>query len=277
MKKILFFAIALIAGVLAFTSCNKNGNDPVDPKDVTAQDLIGVWRQDSAATKYMTEWHRSLSTFTDKYIIAEGDSVEYTYDKGVISGLRPEWNDDEITMVPFQMEIVSFDRSIKSMTLVERNAKDWTEEGAEVVVDKYYYFVTLPEITGKDMPITEENVKGDWMEEYTDFQQDPYPMERGVNPHYMFYRFGDNHTYLNLMMVDPVGGFPHPGFWKYENGKVAFRETYSGQTYDDIDWVHINWYKVDKLTDKYMVLHCTWDGGEEIFYLRRATLPDVED
>ena len=48
MKKILFFAIALVASVLAFTSCN--GNNPDDPKEqpLNPAELVHtMWRADS--------------------------------------------------------------------------------------------------------------------------------------------------------------------------------------------------------------------------------------
>ena len=299
MKKMLFFAIVLAFGTLAFNSCNqKRQNNPTDPQeeeqagkdstavnptDVMAEDIIGDWRIDSTINEFQNEYNRSLISFTDQFLVINGDSTLYIYQPGAISGSRisvdPETGKNISS--PFSWDIISFNRGEQpAMVLREREVPVtyWSEEeqrDIDTVADTYYYMSMLPEITGVDMEITEENVMGAWFEEYTEFQQNPYPMSKGVQPHYMFYYFGEDHAYTDLMMVDPQGGFQHPGFWKFENGKVAYRSASSGESYDDIDWVHINWYNVDKLTDKYMVLHTTWNDGEEILYLSRTELPET--
>lgn len=50
MKKILFFAFALAASVLAFTSCNKEGkNEPETPASINKEYFEGYWHLDSMA------------------------------------------------------------------------------------------------------------------------------------------------------------------------------------------------------------------------------------
>ena len=71
MKKILFFAIALVASVLTFTSCN--GNNPNDP-------LVGTWQHiedygDARSEQKVTFDGRDNFTYSDfKYM---GDQVHY--------------------------------------------------------------------------------------------------------------------------------------------------------------------------------------------------------
>ncbi len=71
MKKILFFAFALVASVLAFTSCN--GNNPNDP-------LVGTWQHiedygDARSEQKVTFDGRDNFTYSDfKYM---GDQVHY--------------------------------------------------------------------------------------------------------------------------------------------------------------------------------------------------------
>lgn len=71
MRKVLFFAIALVASVLALTSCN--GNNPNDP-------LIGTWQHiedygDARSEQKVTFDGRDNFTYSDfKYM---GDQVHY--------------------------------------------------------------------------------------------------------------------------------------------------------------------------------------------------------
>ena len=71
MKKVLFFAFALVASVLAFTSCN--GNNPNDP-------LVGTWQHiedygDARSEQKVTFDGRDNFTYSDfKYM---GDQVHY--------------------------------------------------------------------------------------------------------------------------------------------------------------------------------------------------------
>ena len=45
MKKIFIFAMAFVASVLAFTSCNPN--DPSNPGDFKIEEYVGTWHLDS--------------------------------------------------------------------------------------------------------------------------------------------------------------------------------------------------------------------------------------
>ena len=280
MKKIFIFAFALITGSMAFTSCdnqnnNGKGSDPVNPTQVTAADFKGEWRMDSMIAPSYSHYERVLVEFKDP-------SVK----DGILTFTGQEWDDEKWDYVDVSVsyEIVSFDRGIKFAALKEKDVKllVWSEKeqkDIEVVEDVIHYFSTLPEITGKDLAVSEENIKGIWFEEYEEYRDGDQPLTKSVTPHYNFDYFGDNHEYLNLMAVElnPLNAFPHPGYWKFYNGGMKFIETYNGQTYENIDWeTYGNFYKIDKLTDKFMVLHATWSGdygsGEEFLYFSRTDM-----
>ena len=285
MKKILFFAMALVAGVVAFTSCNlqtpdnSGTSEPIDPNKVTTNDVIGEWRMDSTVNEYQNEYHRILAVFTK-----ENANVE----NGILYTQAERYDETVGDMVPvtIQYEIVSFDKGKKSMVLREKNVQttvypDEHPEGIEVTTDMDHYFVSLPVITGKDLPITEENVKGAWAEEYTEGRYGDEPLSKGVHGHYMYYFFGDNHQYMNLMMVEPNNGFDHPGYWWLKDGKLCFRETYSGQTLADMNPENYDWYTIEKLTDKFMVIYIyvsgDWGSEEERIVLSKTTLPSMPE
>ena len=131
MKKFLFLAIALVAGVLAFTSCNPSDpNAPesqiVDPKEVTAQDMIGDWGLDSAFGEFRTgrEYERRVYAVTQDHI--NGDWSTYTVGNGILTLNIHErdWNQEGEVYIDrqSQLEIVSFDRGLKRAVLKQKDA-----------------------------------------------------------------------------------------------------------------------------------------------------------
>ena len=72
MKKILFFAFVLVAGALAFTSCDKkDGNNPNDP-------LVGTWAQwDEASENIITFDGKGNYTYTKNYYFALESEVPH--------------------------------------------------------------------------------------------------------------------------------------------------------------------------------------------------------
>ena len=290
MKK--YFIFALAALTLTFVACNNTDNnepsdptttenpqtsDPVDPSQVTAADFQGEWRVDSMIAPSYRFYGRSLVDFS-KITVKDG-IVSTTY-------LEYDMEKEEDVEVPVTYEIVSFDRGIKFAALKEKDVKllVWSEEeqkDVEVVEDVIHYFSTLPAMDGKDVAISEENVKGVWFEEYVDYQSSDQPTKtRSVSPHYNFDYFGDNQKFINVMAVEmnPINAFPHPGFWWYKNGSIEFIEAYSGQTVNDFNPDDYGWWKIEKLTDTHMVIHRSYlDGSwssEETIYYSRCNLPE---
>lgn len=270
---------------LAFTACHlqtpdhSGQSEPVDPSQVTTNDLIGEWRMDSIVNEYHNEYMRMVAIFTK-----ENAKVE----NGILYFQTTQYDVDLAEDVPVtvQFEIVSFDKGKKSMVLREKNVQttvypDEHPEGIDVTTDFYHHFVSLPVISGKDLPITEENVKGAWVEEYTESRYGDAPLSKGVHGHYMYYSFGDNHQYQHVMMVEPNNGFYRPGFWWLKDGKLCFREAYSGQTIDDMTPEKYDWYTIEKLTDKFMVIYLylsgDWGSEEERIVLSRTTLPSMPE
>ena len=83
MKKILFFAIALVASVLAFTSCN--GNNPDDPKEqpLNPAELVHtMWRADSVfiSGEKSPGPHFVVDIFAADKANLNGDTVSYRFE-----------------------------------------------------------------------------------------------------------------------------------------------------------------------------------------------------
>ena len=83
MKKILFFAFALAAGVMAFTSCN--GNNPDDPKEqpLNPADLVKtMWRADSVfiGGEKSPGPHFVVDIFAADKANLNGDTVSYRFE-----------------------------------------------------------------------------------------------------------------------------------------------------------------------------------------------------
>ena len=292
MKKLFFIAASFAAMTFAFTACNdKDKNNPetpnttdnteesgiVDPKQVTAEDFTGEWRTDSMIAPSYRFYGRGLVDFS-KITVKDGivSTTKQVYDS--------ETGEDKEEAVTY--EIISFDRGIKFAALKEKDVKllVWSDEeqkDVEVVEDVIHYFSTLPAMDGKDVAISEENVKGIGFEEYVDYQSSDQPMNRSVSPHYNFDYFGDDHQFMNFMAVEmnPINAFPHPGFWWFKDGAIEFIEAYSGQTIDDFNPDDYGWWKIEKLTDKHMVIHRSYKDGswssEETIYYSRCEMPEL--
>lgn len=289
MRKVLFLAIALVASAWVFTSCNPNDpNAPesqiVDPKEVTVQDMIGDWGLDSAFGEFRTgrEYERRVYAVTQDHI--DGEWSTYTVGNGILTLNIHErdWNQEGEVYIDrqSQLEIVSFDRGLKRAVLKQKDAsftiydEEPPYESHEVKGECTYYLHILPEPYGKDIAITDENVKGVWFEEYEKYRDGDMLLNKSVTPHYNFDYFGDNHEYMNIMAVEmtPFNAFPHPGYWKFHDGGLEYVEAYSGQTFDDMNWGKYNFYVIEKLTDQFMVLHASWDNGDQYYYMTRTKL-----
>ena len=298
MKKFFLFAFALAASVLAFTSCNKEDkNEPaptgptsqiIDPSEVTVQDIIGDWGLDSAFGEYRTgrEYERRAYAVTQDHI--DGDWSKYTLSNGILTLNIHErdWNQEGEVYIDrqAQLEIISFDRGLKQAVLKQKDAsftiydEEPPYESHEVKGECTYYLHLLPEPYGTDMDVTEDNVKGVWFEEYEKYRDGDMPLDKTVTPHYNFDYFGDNHEYMNLMAVEmnPFNAFPHPGYWKFHDGGLEYVEAYSGQKYEDMNWGKYNFYVIEKLTDQFMVLHATWETGDQYYYMTRTKMTKAD-
>ena len=83
MKKILFFALALVAGVVAFTSCNNGKNNPDNPQELKPADLVKtMWRADSVfiSGEKSPGPHFIVDIFAADKAILNGDTVSYRFE-----------------------------------------------------------------------------------------------------------------------------------------------------------------------------------------------------
>ena len=83
MKKILFFAIALVASALTFTACN--GNDPVNPseQELKPAELVNtMWRADSVfiSGEKSPGPHFIVDVIAADKAILNGDTVSYRFE-----------------------------------------------------------------------------------------------------------------------------------------------------------------------------------------------------
>lgn len=272
MRKFLFFALAALA--LAFTACDpNNGNAPesqiVDPQEVKAADLVGEWLLDSAILNNEYghyQMDRQLVTVrTNDLDVRDRKNSTYTVKDGIITVnyTKNEWEevDDSYTAT---YTIVSFDKGLKRAEL------------KEVDGDMHYYLSILPEPTGKNVSINEDNIKGAWLCAYYEHYAEGYPGIKEVSPHFEFNFFGDNHKFAWLMGVNADQGYASTGFWWFKPGYMYMTTAYD-KTIDDYSEADMYWWKIEKLTTDYMMLTHRNEGYGEIMHLARRNMPFPEN
>ena len=209
-----------------------------DPKEVKAADLVGEWLLDSAI--FNNEYgnyqkDRQLVTVrTNDLDVRDRKNSTYTVQNGIITVnyTKNEWEgvDDSYTAI---YEIVSFDKGLKRAELKRHETyMDYSvkEEGEEVEGDMHYYLSILPGPTGKELAITEENIKGAWLCAYYEHYAEGEQGIKEVSPHFEFNFFGDNHKFAWLMGVNADQGYASTGFWWFKPGYMYMRVVYGDQT-----------------------------------------------
>ncbi|MBQ3998978.1 MAG: hypothetical protein II644_06520 [Paludibacteraceae bacterium] len=279
MRKYLFFAIALVAGTLAFTSCepnnpNKPESQEIDPKEVTAKDIVGEWLLDSVIFNneygYYQMDRQLITVRTNDLDVRDRKKNAYTVKDGIITVnySKNEWNDvdDSYTAT---YEIVSFDKGLKRAELKEH--VEYIDGDQPVEGYMHYYLSVLPEPTGKDLDINEANIKGAWLCAYYEHYAEGETAIKEVSPHFEFEFFGDNHKFAWLMGVSAVDGYFDTGFWWFKPGymymTVAYNKTLSDYNEDDLYW-----WKIEKLTEDYMILSHRDDGYAEVCHFVRRDM-----
>ena len=284
MRKYLFFAIALVAGTLAFTSCepnnpNKPESQEIDPKEVTAKDIVGEWLLDSVIFNneygYYQMDRQLITVRTNDLDVRDRKKNAYTVKDGIITVnySKNEWNDvdDSYTAT---YEIVSFDKGLKRAELKEH--VEYIDGDQPVEGYMHYYLSVLPEPTGKDLDINEANIKGAWLCAYYEHYAEGETAIKEVSPHFEFEFFGDNHKFAWLMGVNADQGYASTGFWWFKPGYMYMTVVYGGHTIDEYKEEDLYWWKIEKLTTDYMMITHRNEGYGEIMHLVRRDMPFPE-
>ncbi len=155
MKKVLFFAMALVAGALAFTSCEKNNpNDPKDPTDqIPASEYNGIYVCDSIfdnGERYpgnvMFEIINSEQIVFHMHDTAKWEKVD---DHNILITFR------DSTIIEFEILTAELERNTISFYVAQTTS--WY-----VGADWELYMYRLPEKQGDPIAITEANLIGKW-------------------------------------------------------------------------------------------------------------------
>ncbi len=143
MKKILFFAFALVASVLAFTACN--GNTPTNPDEINIKDYVGTtWFLDSVSVGDFTTPHMCQPIFllSETSIQLGNEVCPFRFENGKL--YITHYGDMEN-----EYELVSLD---------EKGAVVKAGQGADV---RTYYIAALPTLDrNKQKTISESALIG---------------------------------------------------------------------------------------------------------------------
>ena len=148
MKKVLFFAFALVASALTFTACD--GNTPSGPANVTPAMLAGtMWRVDGSYVdgklNYMP--HLIVEVLnTEKAVFNGSDTVNYRIEGDQLSYGKNEYSNT-----------VTIKRFNKDFAVI--NFKDMQAD---------LYMALIPKAEGQELPKTAESLLGTWKCQYYD-------------------------------------------------------------------------------------------------------------
>lgn len=251
MRKFLFFAIALVASALVFTSCEGGGNTPTDPNEIQMADYIGTnWRVDSCL------WQGELTSGPHPFIkvIAEDmvlwwgqDSLPIKVEDGKITFNEPNTDDLEGDPVPVTLTIVKADKDfvhLKSVTGME------------------FFMARIPDPFGTPVEVTEANILGTWKWEYT-YDSD---IHDGVEDYhsYMTAPGVDLYTFktggivsVSNVVSDAINGPTEDMKWALSNGQLRMSLP---EYWDDPEAQ--DWYEVKFLSNESMVLYMQHNWGE---------------
>ena len=141
MKKYLFFAFALVASALAFTSCN--GNTPSGPGSYDANDYAGTkWRIDSCIENGMPVHgpHFFIDVKTDKDVILNGEDTTTFAINGDVLTIHPE------SEQPWEVKIL-------------KATKDYAELKASFGT---LYLSRIPDMVGEKVTPSMQTIVGQW-------------------------------------------------------------------------------------------------------------------
>ena len=250
MKKILFFALALVAGTLAFTSCDPNNPENPQPSDLS--EYYGKWYLDSVNMNGHTSSHmQTVINFTDETHVLFGaqDSCTYEYKDNIVTVNRGGYT--------LTMEVKSLDKDYAVLYGA-------TYEGGEAWT---FYFSHLPaEDSGTEQAISEANLMGKYKYIYGTITE---PIN-GVTTTYP-YTFGSGMLYMITLKADHKALF--------ETNNVKENDHWSVKTAEKkITWAAADsyadlmndpyWYDIVTLSDNWLILGYesnTYDGTHRVY------------
>ena len=268
MKKILFFALALVAGVVAFTSCDKkDGNNPDEPKnptDVNPADYVATsWRVDSSRVDGKLDFmpHLIVDVLDDKVAVFNGsDTVNYLFEGNILyfahNGEEPKAN---------QIPIKQANKEFAELFFEDMKAT--------------IYMSLIPKAEGAQLPKTAENIVGTWKCQYYSRRYSQYDEasesfiwygSKHSDPGVFYYEFKADGTFTSTNIVfakmDEQKEYAvNNGFWAVKNGKFAW-----AMTEDDLNQMaEANWDDILTLTSNAFYFGSTtqsWTGTTQEFY-----------
>lgn len=242
MKKLFIFAMALVAGALAFTSCDPN--NPSNPGENNVKDYVGtMWRVDSVFYNGQVAPH--------PYVIVKFISET----QAVLDGQdTTTWSIEDNTL-----KIRRYDyEEMGSYKIQEANKTYAHLVGSDGVKDELQIYASIiPEATGTTLPLTAENIIGTWRGDYyvssgsyvgnggTWHQY--YQMTSSMQTHgldILEFKADGTLTYTNMLDKASMGASyqPSTGFWAIKDGQFAYQY--------DVDRLYDGYYfDVEALTD----------------------------
>lgn len=232
MKKTLFFAIALVAGVLAFTSCNKKDkNEPSNPDEITTdvnpEDYINtMWRIDSckAGNEKQRPPHGLIRVFGNNTASFDADTSAYEFKDGKLI-----FREEQFTIVGVK--------------------KGWAHlqaRGTDI------YLCQLPEVDMDDMimPPTAADFVGTWKHAY--YVMDSHSMDgsswylEGSNPWVETWEFKEDGT---CIYTDVFSGTTQTGTWSWNYGLNFVNNPLASLLIDENDGITVqpltkNWMQI---------------------------------
>ena len=262
MRKILFFAIALVASALVFTACEGNGE--VNPTDVKASDYIGQkWRTaasyENGTLSHLP--HALVNVISDKQVVLNGlDTTSFTIKDGVLT-LRLGDEDQEF-------KIKSADKETAVLTTKMRES------------DFEIHMALIPKSNGDKKTVNAENIAGTWTWDWIETTSTIYLAANDswttyysatTSPGIETWEFKADGTLIKRNTLDAVWGTePQVTWWALENTRIAIGD-------DSVQPSPIPdsyWYDITELTSNvfYLNVHQEWQGGASVtstYYLSK--------
>ena len=216
MKKTIFCALAALA--LAFTACDPN--NPSNPGEYYAKDYVGTqWITDSTLIEgegLSPAPHAYINVLSETDVEINGWPANYKIE-GNILYLHTE----EETPIP--LKIISADKNHANLLW-----EGFQGDGADGLI----HMTRVAEPEGDDLPVTKENIVGQWRLMYNksiensftnqDPEYEPYVLIHGM-PGEEIYHFKADGSLAITNSFDLIwDAQPRTGWWDVQSGKLIY-------------------------------------------------------